>query len=143
MELSAKRTEASLVTDAFDRLRKMPGVRVCCDVPLLGRCVDLVYSKDNSVISLEFKLHDWRRAIIQARDHLLGVDRAYVCMPRRAVPQVMRTELERAGVGLMHFSEHGDWPFEIIIEAPVSGETWAAARSRVWTYLCIEETDIQ
>jgi hypothetical protein len=92
---------------------------------------------------LEFKLHDWRRAIAQAQDHLLGVDHAYVCMPKRSVTESMLTELKRAGVGLMYFQEDGDWPFEIVVEAPASVETWGSARARVCTYLSRSEVELE
>lgn len=118
------------------RLERIPGVSVCCHVPILGRCVDLVYVVGDQVMTVEFKLHAWRRAIEQARDHRLAADRAYVCMPRRKVSDEFRAELCDAGVGLFFYAEGDDWPFETVVEAPESEDSWPVARSDVLNYVC-------
>jgi len=130
-----KVAELDLVESASKRLREVPGVSVCCDVPLLGRCVDLVYVLDGVLVTVEFKLKAWRRAILQARDHRLGADRAYVCMPKRTVSDDMRMELEAEGVGLLFFSNDRRWPFETIVEAPESDDQWEVARKDVIEYV--------
>jgi len=110
-------------------------VKVVCNVPALGRCIDLAYLRGQSLFSVEFKLHNWRRAIRQARDHCLAADYAYVCMPRRDVGERMLEAFRAAGVGLLFYCEEGDWPFEIIEKAPRSRETWAVARTKLGDYL--------
>jgi len=130
-----KRGEPHLVTAAFRRLIRYPGLSVCCGVPLLGRCVDLVYVEDGRVTTIEFKLRDWRRALRQARDHLLAADYAYICMPKRTLAKEFQDELHRTRVGLAFFSEDGQWPFRIIVQAPKSFETWNSAKKRVVEYV--------
>jgi hypothetical protein len=124
-----------LVDCARERIEQHDDVAVCCHVPLLGRCVDLVYIIDGDVFTVEFKLRAWRRAIVQARDHRLGADYAYVCMPRREVKQDFRSELDAAGVGLLFFTEEGDWPFETVVSAPRSSEKWDPARRELVSYV--------
>ena len=128
-------SEWELVLEAYERLQAAPRVGVSCHVPLLGRCVDLVFIRRRVVTTVEFKLTDWRRAIRQARDHRLGADYAYVCMPTRQVTDPMREELAEAGVGLVFYSEDGDWPFKIVVRAPRSTETWQHARDAVVEYV--------
>lgn len=136
-----KQNERSLVIDAFNRLKKESVQFVCCEVPLLGRCVDLAYMMKKSLFAVEFKLHDWRRAIQQARDHRLAADFAYICMPEREITTEMRNEINEAGVGLMFYKKNKGWPFEEVIKAPKSKETWSVARSDLAEYIqCFQET---
>lgn len=127
--------ESELVKSAFFRIRDHRGTFVCVDVPLLGRCVDLVYLQNDLVITVEFKLRDWRRAITQARDHLLAADYAYICMPNRPISKLLRQALDRNGIGLVFFAEQGAWPFSIAVQAKRSLDTWRHARDTVLAYM--------
>ncbi len=127
--------ELSLVRRAFECLKEYDNIKVACNIPVLGRCVDLAYMKDDSVITVEFKLRDWRRAIKQAKDHRLAADYAYVCMPRRKEYRNLLLSLRAAGVGLIFFNEGNPWPFDIIETAPKSSETWPTARENLGEYL--------
>lgn len=128
-------SEKILVTRAFKKLKDYPSVRVCCEVPILGRSVDLAYVRDGLLFTVEFKLHDWRKAVTQARDHLLGADHSYICMPQRVVSEEMRLELDRVGLGLVFYKEEAKWPFVEVIKAPPSSETWEIAKSWVLEYI--------
>ena len=132
---NSKVTELELVTDVYKRLKKKSTCMICREVPLLGRYADIVYLNRKLLISIEFKLKDWRRALVQARDHLLGVDYAYICMPKRTITASMEQLFEDAGVGLIFYKEKGRWPFEVAIKASKSLETWSAARSRVYEFI--------
>lgn len=120
---------------SFKRLKDNPSIDVCCEVPILGRSVDLAYVENEFIVTIEFKLGNWRKALVQARDHLLGADYAYICMPRRRVSDDMRAELEQVGVGLVFYTESREWPFEEVIKAKRSRETWEVARSWVLEYI--------
>jgi hypothetical protein len=98
------------------------------EAPLLGRSIDLVFLKDDSIISVEFKLKNWRRALEQARDHQLGADFAYICLPRTISSPSIYDEAESAGIGVMIYTEKGNWPFEILIPAKKSEFQWSVAR---------------
>lgn len=128
-------TECEIVADSFRRILSRRSVTVCCNVPLLGRCVDLAYITGRALITVEFKLRDWRRAILQARDHKLAADFAYICMPRRAVSGTMLAELTQSGVGLAFYRESGAWPFQKIVAAKRSTEKWSVARRSVQNYI--------
>lgn len=132
---SRRYAEALLLQDAFRRLRRLNQVIVCRDVPLLGRCVDLVFIQDGALVTVEFKMRDWRRAIKQARDHQLGSDYAYICMPKRKAASPMLELLAETGVGLFFYSATGRWPFEIAVSARKSADTWAQARQNTTTYV--------
>lgn len=125
-------SEHSMVEHACSRLAEHEGVAVNVEVPLGGRFVDLVYVRNECVCTVEFKLSSWRRALLQAADHLLGADSAYVCMPRRAVSQEMKNAFHETGVGLLFFDEEGDWPFELVIEGHSKHGPWEVARQQLW-----------
>lgn len=127
--------ELHLVDHAYERLRCLPDVSVGREVPLLGRYVDLVYVRNNHVITVEFKLRDWRRAVRQASDHLLGADYSFVCIPPRQVTAPLRHAIQEAGLGLCLFESQGSWPFDVLIPAPPSQETWQVARQNVLHFL--------
>lgn len=132
-------SEAELVWAVYQRLLTVEGLRVKREVPVLGRCVDLVYLRSNRVYSVEFKLQNWRRGLRQARDHRLGADYAFICMPERKVSAVMREELREAGVGLLFYDESGDWPFRKVVPAPKSTEIWSVARATLRRTLLSDE----
>lgn len=101
------------------------------EAPLLGRSVDLVFYKDGAVHSIEFKLKDWRRAITQARDHQLGADFAYICLPGKSITEAMRETAEEAGVGILDLRESEDWPFATVLPAKRSKDQWSVARKNL------------
>jgi hypothetical protein len=124
------------VMSAWRRLsRHRRHLQACRNLPLLGRCADLAYVCGSDVVTIEFKLHDWKRALVQARDHQLASDFAYVCMPRRRVSEQLACALSESGVGLMFFMDRGEWPFETAIEARRSSDTWQTARSSALEYI--------
>lgn len=73
------------------------------EVPLYNRVIDAVLLKDNRLITVEFKIKDWRRALGQIKTHLLAADYAYLCMPKIKVPEALMPLLSRMGVGLWLF----------------------------------------
>ena len=111
-----RRTEHAYVLDAYKRLRAL-GIPSRREAPLLGRSVDLVYFHDGDFITVEFKLGNWRRAIGQARDHRIGSDYSFICLPRVNVSAELEAEAKRAGVGLYFFLDEAAWPFITAINA--------------------------
>ncbi len=132
-------SERTLVGRCVSKLRDIPSMRICCEVPILGRSADLAYIHNGELYTVEFKIADWRRALAQARDHLLGSDYSYICMPERRVSDEMHAELTETGVGLMFYREDAAWPFAQIIKARPSEETWQVARA--WALEYIEQNE--
>ena len=137
--MSRRQSELSLVLDAYRRLRGRANLSVRCHVPVLGRCADLAYVTNDVLVTVEFKLHDWQRALRQARDHRLAADLAYVCMPRRTITDAMRKRLLEHGVGFFAFVEQGDWPFDVILDAARSDDVWQVLRRETCNYVRQEE----
>lgn len=128
-------SERALVKQCLKTIRSSPHVHACSEVPVLGRSADLAYILDGVLTTIEFKLRDWRKAIVQVQDHLLGADYCYVCMPKRKVSDVMRSELSEKGIGLFFLREDNEWPFEEVMEARRSEHTWEVARRWAVEYI--------
>lgn len=126
----SKRSELAYVRAAHRKLRAS-GVPTKWEAPLLGRSVDLVFYRDDALHSIEFKLKDWRRAITQARDHQLGADFAYICLPGKTVTQAMRDAAEAEGIGILELRESEPWPFGTVLPARRSQDQWSVARSNL------------
>ncbi len=125
-----KRTEQAYVLDAYKRLRR-EGVPSLWEAPIMGRSVDLVYLDDRDLITIEFKLTNWRKGLRQARDHQIGADFAYLCIPNREPSEALRAAANEAGIGLLRFSEGLGWPFEVIQHALRSTLTWPVIRDQL------------
>lgn len=126
-----KRTEQAYVLDAYRRLRKQ-GVPSLWEAPIMGRSADLVYLEESFLITIEFKLKDWRRGLRQARDHQIGSDFAYLCLPNWEPTKALRAAAKDLGVGLLRFCEGLDWPFEIVQPAVRSTLTWSVIREQLF-----------
>jgi len=132
-------SERTLVGRCVSKLKDFPSIRVCREVPILGRSADLAYVHNGELFTVEFKIGDWRRALAQARDHLLGSDYSYICMPERRVSDQMQVELTEMGVGLVFYREDANWPFAEVIKARPSEEKWEVARA--WALEYIEQNE--
>jgi hypothetical protein len=129
-----RRSEHAYVLDAHKRLKAM-GILSRREAPLMGRSIDLVFLKNGSLFSVEFKLRDWRKALGQARDHQIGSDYSYICLPRGNHSPELQNEVKRAGVGLFIFVEDAEWPFITVVDATPSAITSPFARDSLSTLL--------
>ncbi|MDE2981529.1 MAG: hypothetical protein OXU74_10080 [Gemmatimonadota bacterium] len=90
------------MTEAVLRERE---IEYALEVPLLFFYIDLVFRDgEGELVAVEFKLHDWRRGIAQAKGHELGASRMYVCLPAPRVTEKCREAAREAGVGVLAWS---------------------------------------
>mgnify|MGYP005846712841 CR=1 FL=1 len=123
-------SEQAYAMDALKRLRRLK-VKCRREAAILGRSADLVFLREGEVCSVEMKLHDWKRALAQARDHKLAVDRAYVCLPGKRVTQTMLEHAEAMGVGFLIYNDSDDWPFRVGQDAPSESVLSPTVRERI------------
>jgi hypothetical protein len=84
------------------------------EVKVTANRVDVVYfekknnSEIGSIIAIEAKLHDWRRALQQAHRNKLFADRVYVALPARFSSAAITNiaEFRRVGIGLIVVDEN-------------------------------------
>jgi hypothetical protein len=125
-----RRTEQGYVRAALIALRRL-GIPCAWEAALLGRSVDLALMQTDALWTIEFKKRDWRRALQQARDHLLGADYAYVCLAECQPSPAFLGAARDAGVGVLRLHNSTGWPFEVVARAPRSRDTLGFARERV------------
>jgi len=132
-------SERELVELSVPLLEKQWSSVVYTEVPIFSRCADAVAVKDEDVRAIEFKLRDWRRAVRQAKRHLVAVDYTYVCMPRpktnRCLEAIVK-ECKSASVGLMFVVVDADEPgVEEILPAERSTIVWEPEKHAVRSFL--------
>ena len=128
--IKRRRSEQAYVMDAHRRLRRL-GIPCKWEAALLGRSIDLAFVYEDAIFSVEFKLKDWRRGLKQARDHQLGADYAYLCLPGKKLSDNLQNEATAAGVGILVYQDDAALPFAIAISAKYSSEQWPVAREQL------------
>lgn len=109
------------------------GYRVDAEIPILGRRADLVGTRDDGLVAVELKLHDWAGALRQSVAYQIAADRVWVAMPLAAASTAYRQRwrFEAEGVGLLGVDDHGE------VRAPIparpSPRLLPYARERVLT----------
>ena len=128
-------TELEVQRKIFLDLRRNHA-EVFMEVPVFSRSVDLIFREYNSteIRSMEIKLSNWRRAVTQAIDHSLVVDRAYICIPelKKGISEDLKQLLEQTGIGLYLFRRtRNNIAYRKIVEAKRPNKLWKPARARL------------
>lgn len=114
-------------------------VTLYLEVPVFSRSVDLVLHdlQTSRITALEFKLHDWKRAILQAQSVGLCFDYLCICLPKPKTAigcQTIIKSCEMDGVGLYLYDVEAD-VFEKVVESPATTTIWKTQKKRVIDYL--------
>jgi hypothetical protein len=120
-------TEAEMVYDCFNKLKTDHQYKeIVLEVPYLSRCIDMVLVDDEyKIISIEFKLRDWRKAIQQAKDHKLGSDKAYICLPRpKKVSNQLMEECKKNNIGIYFYNKDDEHPLEEVVTPFIEEYRW-------------------
>ena len=91
------------------------------EVPFLSRCIDLVLlTKTQEAIAIEFKIKNWRKAIEQAKNHMLGADKVYICLPHRVPSESLINELLSERIGLFLYYPNKTLVMDEYLSAPIN-----------------------
>jgi len=91
-------------------------------VPNFNRVIDFGgILKNGSLVGIEYKLSDWKRAIWQAVGHRLFFDFLYILIPKRKISQAMKTEAKKTGVGILLFDGNS---VEVAIKPKFQTHQW-------------------
>lgn len=121
------KNEDEIVYEVYHHLKRH-GKKVAMYVPFLSRCIDLVLQEEDRIISIEFKLHDWKKGIEQAEHHLLGVDESYICLPERKLSKNLVDTLKRNRIGLFLYVENKQNSLQLEIKPIFSHQKWIVAQ---------------
>lgn len=134
-------TENDMVLAVASRLREAE-LRVALEVPFMCQSIDLVYEERSSeLIAVEFKKHDWSRAIQQSRTHLLGADQVYICLPFREPSAQLQNGLAEAGIGLLLFDP--SLPDQLVVHTEAKRNEGFLNYPRVWLQEAFEQRYVQ
>jgi hypothetical protein len=116
--------------------------KIVREVPFLSRCIDVVLITTSGItITIEFKINDWKHAIEQAKTHMLGTDKAYVCLPRKTPSDEMISMLKDAQIGLLFYSPECKNKIQEYLPAPESSRKVQIFHSNLLkTIECIDTT---
>lgn len=123
--------EIEMVNKVQNYLRNK-GVEVVTEVPFMQQSIDLVYLENNTLIAIEFKINNWKRAIEQASSHLLGTNEVYICIPKpkKGIPEKLLEAMKKTDVGLFFFDENSDNMIEVIYPAKHNRRVWKVGK--IW-----------
>lgn len=127
-------SEAELVEHIYCGLLRS-NAKVRKEVPILGNYADIVLKQGDTIIAIECKLSNWKRALKQSLHHRGFVNLAYVCMPSRQLSEQMRNEFAHSQVGLIFPSFSTDWPWRVEIPAGFFPTRWPVIEARIDYYL--------
>lgn len=118
--------EIDMVNKAIDFYQNK-GCKVSTEVPFLHRSIDLVYESNGKLNAIEFKRKDWKKAYEQARTHIYGSDRVYICIlkPSRGISKDLEIYFKDSPIGLLFFDEKNEISIiEEIYPASENHYTW-------------------
>jgi hypothetical protein len=110
--------ELDMVNDCFEYLKDLAMYKyIVLEIPFLSRCIDMVLITPNEkLITIEFKISDINHAIEQARDHRLGADYSFICIPKRK--NIENQLFKKEKIGLLYYNKDQKVKIETIIIAP-------------------------
>jgi hypothetical protein len=118
--------EFELIKPVEDYLR-CKGFKIKKEVRI-GYCrADIVGFKKNIVLSIELKMNNWKKAIIQAKNYQLGSDFVYIAFPLQRIHCILRKaelNLKNNGIGLLSINEKTS-KVKIVINAKKSKKMMA------------------
>ena len=121
-------TEIEMVKDCYQKLKKIEMInKIYLEVPYMSRYIDMVIVKnDNKIITIEFKLKNWKKALKQAKVHKYGANEAYICMPEpaRGFKEEFIRALNNKGIGLYQYREKQENPLDEVVQAREEKNRW-------------------
>lgn len=132
-------SEEGLRSIFVEEYNKQVDMKIHLEVPVFSRSVDLVMQNviDATISAIEFKLHDWKRAILQAQRVSICFDYLYICIPKpktlKGYQSVVKT-CESSGIGL-YLYDSDTKTFEKPLDSPKIEAVWSAQKHRVLGYL--------
>ena len=84
------------------------------EVKIFTRSIDIVLKKGNEIISIEFKLSNWKKAFELILDYQLVTDYSYLCIPKKNLRESTLNILKERGIGLLSYDNQNGLLKELI-----------------------------
>ena len=132
-------SEVELRKRFVDIYKNSGKVKLYLEVPVFSRSVDLVVqdADDLSMMAVEFKIHDWRRAILQAQSVAICFDYLGVCLPQPKTERGYRSIVDACKVSriCLYFYDAQSKTFGKVLDSPRTANVWDVQKKRVIKYL--------
>ena len=132
-------SELELRSRYISFLNGVTNISVYLEVPVFCRSVDLVLhdEKHKKLTAIEFKLHDWKKAIMQAQTVGICFDYLSICLPKpktsNAVVKVTEACISNK-VGLIFYDTLSE-RFETVVRSPMTSAVWKTQKEKIIKYL--------
>lgn len=123
--LKTKVSEYQLQEAVAEYYRKQ-GFIVANEIQFFTKRIDLfaVDRASLTTVAIETKIHDWKRALLQARAYLLCADYVYIALPSNLSYKVVVKNIDKDSIGLLAVETFGEspreWKVSIVTPAPTS-----------------------
>lgn len=114
-------------------------IRLVCEVPVFCRSVDLVKynQREQAVTAVEFKTHNWKRALEQVISTAVSFDYLEICIQKpktqKGQENVIRT-CKELGVGI-YFMESERLQFEHVLLPQRVKKMWEVQKTQVIRFI--------
>jgi len=88
------------------------------EVRMFTRSIDIVLTKGDSLISIEFKLSNWKKAFEQIADYQIVSDYSYLCIPDKKIRVSTIDKINELGIGLFTYNYKTNTLIEVIEPKP-------------------------
>jgi len=69
--------------------------KIYSEIPFMSRVIDLVLIENDTIITFELKMKNWKKAIEQMQEHCIGSDYCYLLMPKSNISQNVKIKIKR------------------------------------------------
>lgn len=119
----------------FINLWQDESIQLVCEVPVFCRSVDLVKynQKENAVTAVEFKTHNWKRALEQVISTAVSFDYLEICIQKPKTQKVREKIIGicgKLGVGV-YFMEREKQQFEYVLLPQKVEKIWEVQKTQV------------
>ena len=134
-----KNIEAILSEKFFQFRKKTCNVQLVREVPVYSRSVDMVeYDTEKECLTaVEFKIHDWKRAIQQLISVAACFDYLVLCIPKPKTEQCSKN-IENTcvslGIGLFYWDSADDTFSHVCLEQQTN-QIWKVQKEQIIDYM--------
>ena len=121
-------TEKNLVKKFIENPHR--GIIRISEVPVYGRSIDVCEFDGKYVTIIEFKLHDWRKALLQLNQTMTVSDFNYICMVKPKTFKCIETiknEFRKYGFGVIFY----DGVFVVHLDSIRNKKIWRSEKNRL------------
>lgn len=134
-----KNIEAILSEKFFQFRKKTCNIQLVKEVPVYSRSVDMVEydAETGNLTAVEFKIHDWKRAIQQLISVAACFDYLVLCIPKPKTEQCSKN-IENTcislGIGLFYWDAFDDTFIHVCLEQQTS-QIWKVQKEQIIHYV--------